>query len=166
MLVKGTQQLDQVIYPELAQMINRGEANKIWPLIIRSSAILVGAAVAVGVIVGFLGPDVLSWALQKDYGPSAPLAMLLLFAGAISAAYAPLLPTLYAVGRPGQAAIARASGVGVLLILFVVLAYAIGPMGPGWAFVIGDMVALIIAVTLTQRALAQQRAKDKITLDL
>jgi len=160
-LVKGTQQLDEVIYPELAQMINRGEANKIWPLLIRSGAILVGIAIAAGTVVGLLGPDLLSYILQKDYGPSAPLATLLLVAGAISAAYAPLLPTLYAVGRPGQAVIARATGVGTLLILFVVLARLLGPMGPGWAFVIGDTFALVIAVMLTRRALARQIARDK-----
>lgn len=159
-LVKGTQQLDEVIYPELASMINRGEARKIWPLIIRSGAVLVGIAVAVGAIVGLLGPDVLSYVLQKDYGPSAPLATLLLIAGAISAAYAPLLPTLYAAGRPAQAAIARATGVGVLLVLFVVLAKSMGTLGPGWAFVIGDFVALIMAVLLTRRALARHIAND------
>ena len=160
-LVKGTQQLDEVIYPELAQMIDKGEANKIWPLIIRSGSILVGIALGVGAIVGLLGPDVLSIVLQKDYGPSAPLATLLLIAGAISAAYAPLLPTLYAAGRPAQAAIARATGVGVLLVLFIVLALSMGPMGPGWAFIIGDSVALIMAFGLTQRALARQIAIDK-----
>ena len=160
-LVKGTQQLDEVIYPELAQMINRGEANKIWPLLIRSGAILVGSAVLVGAVVGLLGADVLSNVLQQDYGPSAPLATLLLVAGAISAAAAPLLPTLYAVGRPGQAAIARATGVGALLVLFVVLARTIGPMGPGWAFMIGDTIALVIAAVLTHRALARQVAIDE-----
>ena len=160
-LVKGTQQLDEVIYPELAQMINRGEANKIWPLLIRSGAILVSVALAVGAIVGLLGPDVLSTVLQKDYGPSAPLAMLLLIAGAISAAYAPLMPTLYAAGRPGQAVIARATGVGILLALFIVLARVMGPQGPGWAFIIGDSVALILAVALTRRALARQMAHDR-----
>jgi len=160
-LVRGTQQLDEVIYPELAQMINKGEADKIWPLVVRSGAILVAIAVGVGAVVAVLGPDTLSYVLQKDYRPSAGIATLLLLAGAVSAAYAPLLPTLYAAGRPGQAAIARATGVGVLLVLFVVLANSIGPLGPGWAFVIGDLVALVLAVILTQRALARQVAKDK-----
>lgn len=160
-LVKGTQQLDEVIYPELAQMIARGQANKIWPLVFRSGAILVAIALAVGMVVGLVGPDVLSYILQKDYGPSAPLATLLLIAGAISAAYAPLLPTLYAAGRPGQAAIARAMGVGILLILFIVLAQMIGPLGPGWAFIVGDLVALLMAVLLTRRALARQINIDK-----
>lgn len=159
-LVKGTQQLDEVIYPELAHMINRGEASKIWPLVMRSGAILVGIAVGVGAVVGLAGPDVLSVLLQEDYRASAGLATLLLLAGAISAAYAPLLPTLYAAGRPGQAAIARAVGVSVLLILFVVLAQLWGPLGPGWAFVIGDLVALMLAVLLTRRALARQIAID------
>ena len=160
-LVKGTQQFDEVIYPELAQMTNRGEANKIWPLIIRSGAILVAIAAIIGAIVGIWGPAALSYLLQKDYGASAPLATLLLIAGAVSAAYAPLLPTLYAAGRPGQATIARASGVVVLLILFVALAHQIGPMGPGWAFIIGDFVALLMAVVLTKRALARQIAIDR-----
>jgi len=163
-LVRGTQQLDEVIYPELAQMINQGKADKIWPLVIRSGAILVAIAVCVGTLVSLFGPEALSALLQKDYGASAPLATLLLLAGAVSAAYAPLLPTLYAAGRPGQAAIARATGVGVLLILFIVLARVVGPLGPGWAFVIGDLVALVIAAILTQRALAHQIAQDKIAL--
>ena len=145
-------------------MIHRGEANKVLPLIVRSSGILVAIALFVGLIVGLFGPDVLSTLLQKDYGQSAPLAVLLLVAGAISAAYAPLLPTLYAAGRPGQAAIARGMGVGVLLILFVVFANAIGTLGPGWAFIIGDLVAFVIAALLTQRALARQIASDRMKL--
>ncbi|MEO1474111.1 MAG: hypothetical protein AAFS03_09270, partial [Pseudomonadota bacterium] len=154
-LVRGTQQLDEVIYPELARMIHGGEAKRVWPLVIRAGAILVAIAVAVGAVVAALGPDVLSWALQTDYRPSAPLAMLLLFAGAISGAYAPLLPTLYAAGRPDQALLARGAGVVVLLILFVVLAKTIGSLGPGFAFIIGDTIALVFAATLTQRALTR-----------
>ena len=160
-LVRGTQQLDEVIYPELAHMIHNGEARRIWPLVIKAGAILVAIALAVGLFVAALGPDVLSWALRTDYRPAAPLAMLLLFAGAISAAYAPLLPTLYAAGRPGQAMIARGAGVGTLLVLFVVLAQSIGPMGPGIAFVIGDTLALICAVILTQRALSREIGQSR-----
>ena len=155
-LVKGTQQLDEVIYPELAHMIHKGEANRIWPLVIRAGMILVSVALFIGGVVAVLGPDVLSWALKTDYRPSATLALLLLLAGAISAAYAPLLPTLYAAGEPAQAALARAAGVGVLLVLFVILARQYGTLGPGFAFIIGDAVALIFAVVLTKRALDRQ----------
>ncbi|MEM9669523.1 MAG: hypothetical protein AAF950_11420 [Pseudomonadota bacterium] len=160
-LVKGTQQLDEVIYPELATMIDDGEARRIWPLVIKAAAVLVAIALGVGLIVAILGPDVLSWALQADYRLSAPIAMMLLFAGAISAAYAPLLPTLYAAGRPDQALIARAAGVLILLTLFVVLAKTVGDLGPGLAFIIGDTVALILAVGLTQRALRRLIADNK-----
>ncbi|MEM6900250.1 MAG: lipopolysaccharide biosynthesis protein [Pseudomonadota bacterium] len=152
-LVKGTQQLDEVIYPELAHMINQGQAHRIWPLILRAAGILVAIAMGVGLIVAILGPDVLSWALQTDYRLSAPLATLLLFAGAISAAYAPLLPTLYAADRPEHALLARGVGVSTLLVLFVVLAHTVGELGPGIAFIIGDTLALIFAAALTQRAL-------------
>lgn len=152
-LVKGTQQLDEVIYPELAHMINDGQAHRIWPLILRAAGLLVAIALGVGLLVAILGPDVLSWALQTDYRLSAPLATLLLFAGAISAAYAPLLPTLYAAGRPEQALLARAAGVSTLLVLFVVLAHIVGELGPGIAFIVGDIVALLFAAVLTQRAL-------------
>lgn len=159
-LVRGTQQLDEVIYPELAQMIHEGKASKIWPLVIRAGAILVAVALFIGGMVAVLGPDVLSWALQTDYRPSATLAMLLLLAGAVSAAYSPLLPTLYAAGHPGQAALARAAGVGVLLVLFVVLANRIGTLGPGFAFIIGDAISLVFAVVLARRALGKQIARD------
>lgn len=160
-LVKGTQQLDEVIYPELAHMINQGKTSQIWPLLIRTGAILVSIALAVGAVVAVFGPAVLSQVLQEDYGASAGIATLLLLAGAISAAYTPLLPTLYAAGRPGQALIARAAGVSALLIFFVILAQAIGPLGSGWAFIIGDSIALIMAVWLTQRALRQQINLDR-----
>ncbi|MEL7480750.1 MAG: lipopolysaccharide biosynthesis protein [Pseudomonadota bacterium] len=162
-LVKGTQQLDEVIYPELAQLVNDGKARQIWPLIIRAGMILVAIALAVGAIVAALGPDVLSWALKTDYRLSAGLAMLLLLAGAISAAYAPLLPTLYAAGRPDQAMLARGAGVAILLVLFVVLANTLGPNGPGYAFIIGDLVALILAAWLTQRALNRHISVDPET---
>ena len=160
-LVRGTQQLDEVIYPELAKMVEAGQTHKIWPLILRTGGIMVTIALVVGGLVAAFGPDVLSYLMRKDYGPSAPLALFLLLAAAISAAYAPLLPTLYAAGRPGRALVARASGVSVLLVLFVVLARMMGTDGPGWAFVIGDSLALIVAVAITQRTLSEQVALDK-----
>jgi len=159
-LVKGTQQLDEVIYPELAKMVEAGQTHKIWPLILRTGGIMVAIALFVGGLVAAFGPDVLSHLMRKDYGPSATLALFLLLAASISAAYAPLLPTLYAAGRPERALVARASGVGVLLVLFVVLAQTMGESGPGWAFVIGDLVALILAVAITQRTLSQQVELD------
>lgn len=159
-LVRGTQQLDEVIYPELAKLVEAGETWRIWPLILRTAAILVAIALVTGGLVAAFGPQFLSAVMGTDYGPSAGIALLLLLAGAISAAYSPLLPALYAAGRPGQAAIARAVGVMVLLVLFVVFSRAFGPAGSGWAFIIGDTIALILAGVLTQRALALQIRKD------
>lgn len=158
-LVKGTQQLDEVIYPELAHLVNDGKARQIWPLVIRAAAVLVAIALAVGGIVAVLGPDVLSWALKTDYRPSAGLAMLLLLAGAISAAYAPLLPTLYAAGRPDLALLARASGVITLVVLFIIFARTLGEIGPGFAFIIGDVIALTLAIILTQQVLRREIGK-------
>ncbi len=160
-LVRGTQQLDEVIYPELAKMVEAGQTHKIWPLILRTGGIMVAIALVVGGVVAVFGPDVLSYALRADYGPSATLALFLLLAASISAAYAPLLPTLYAAGKPARALLARASGVGVLLVLFVVLAQSIGENGPGWAFIIGDTVALVLAVAITQRTLSEQVMLDR-----
>jgi O-antigen/teichoic acid export membrane protein len=159
-LVRGTQQLDEVIYPELAKLVEAGQTHKVWPLVLRTGGIMVAIALVVGGVVAVFGPDVLSYLMRADYGPSATLALFLLLAASISAAYAPLLPTLYAAGRPGRALIARASGVGVLLVLFVVLARTIGETGPGWAFIIGDLVALVLAVAITQRTLSQQVELD------
>lgn len=159
-LVRGTQQLDEVIYPELAKLVAAGETWRIWPLILRTGGILVAIALVTGGLVAAFGPQFLSSVMGTDYGQSAGIALLLLLAGAISAACSPLLPTLYAAGRPGQAAIARGTGVVVLLVLFVVLSRSIGPLGGGWAFIIGDTVALILAVFLTQRALSRQIGED------
>ena len=159
-LVRGTQQLDEVIYPELAKMVDAGETHRIWPLILRTGGIMVGIALFVGGVVAVFGPDVLSYLLRADYGPSARLALFLLLAASISAAYAPLLPTLYAAGKPARALIARASGVTVLLVLFVVLAKTMGTDGPGWAFIIGDAVALVVAIAITQRTLSEQVKLD------
>lgn len=155
-LVRGTQQLDEVIYPELAKMVDAGETHRIWPLILRTGGIMVAIAMGVGLLVATLGPDILSYVMRKDYGPSAQLALFLLLAAAISAACAPLLPTLYAAGKPGRALLARASGVMVLLVLFVVLSRTIGADGPGWAFIIGDTVSLVIAIAVTQHTLSRQ----------
>lgn len=159
-LVRGTQQLDEVIYPELAKLVEAGETWRIWPLILRTGGILVAIALFTGGLVAAFGPQALSKLMGTDYGPSAGIALLLLLAGAISAACSPLLPTLYAAGRPGQAAIARAAGVVVLLVLFVTFSRSIGPMGTGWAFIIGDTISLILSVILTQRALSRQIEQD------
>lgn len=159
-LVKGTQQLDEVIYPELAKMIEAGEARLVWPLVLKTGALLVATAIVVGGIVAALGPDVLARLIDETYRESAPLALLLLLAGAISGAAAPLMPTLYAAGYPERALYARGAGVVLMLSLFVYLAHKLGELGPGYAFIIGDVLALGLAVWLTQKTLKDRIAKD------
>jgi len=166
LLSEGFKLLDQVIYPELAKMVVAGEASKIWRLVMRSAVVLLSVGLAASVFIWFtLGP-ILGAFLPDDYREAAPLASLLVPAAAFLGMAAPLYPVLYATDHPERAIYARGAGVLVYIISFFILSATIGHMAPGWAAILGNIVAVGLVMWLAKQALGkivnQQNVKDAV----
>ncbi len=150
--------LDRVIYPEYARMMNRGQSTDIWRIVIKAGAILLSAGLALSALVALFGPYLIPKIFGSDYIDAVVLAILLVLAASLTGVGAPLYPVFFAAGQPGQAIFARAAGILIYIILVFALSYYIGKTGPGWAAIIGNLLAVIIAAILARRLLNKQRA--------
>ncbi len=161
LLSEGFKLLDQVIYPELARMVSLGESAKIGKLVVRAAAFLLTFGLVVSTIVHFAGPSMLKAIFSEAYMEAAPLASLLLFAAAFTGITAPLYPVLYAADRPERAIYTRGSGVIIYILSFFFFAALIGRMAPGIAAILGNLMAVIIAVYLTKRTLKRAVRREQ-----
>ena len=159
-LSRGAMLLDRAIYPELAKMVHEGDANKVWPLIVRTGLALLAVGVAISGIVALFGPAMLTNGLGEAYAAAVPLAILFLISASIVAAAVPLYPALYAIGKPEHALLARGCGIVIYLSLFVVFSLTIGRTGPGWAAIIGNLVGLTCVAMLVKRDLTNHVGGD------
>ena len=160
LLSEGVLLLDRVIYPEYARMMRRGQSAGIWKIVLKASAIMLGCGLAMSAIVAIFGP----WAIPRIFGAgyedAVILSILLVLAASLMGVAAPLYPVFYAAGRPGQAIFARGAG----LISYVGLVFAlsawIGKIGPGWAAIGGNLLAVILAAFLAKKALRGRITHD------
>ena len=153
LLSEGFKLLDQVIYPELAKMVNSGEAAKIWRLVMRSAFVLLSVGLIASLFIWLSLGTVISYFLSEEYSEVVPLASLLVPAAALLGMAAPLYPVLYATDQPERAIYARGAGVIVYIISFFVLSATIGHMAPGWAAIAGNLVAVGLVMWLAKQAL-------------
>ena len=153
LLSEGFKLLDQVIYPELAKMVSLGEAEKIWRLVKRTAIMLLIFGLFIAAFVKIGGPALLGWIFSTDYEQAAPLASLLVLAAAFTGIAAPLYPVLYAADRPERAIYARGMGVLVYIASFFLFNVTIGKMAPGWAAILGNMMAVILLIFLAKKTL-------------
>ena len=89
-----------------------------------------------------------------------PLAILLVLAASLLGITAPIYPVMYAVNRPGLAIIARGTGMAIYIVSCIIMCVTVGQMGPGWAALLGNGIAVIIAAVMAKRVLAHYTAPD------
>lgn len=167
LLSEGFKLLDQVIYPELAKMVSMGQAEKIWRLVTRTAALLLGFGLIVSLLLWLFLGGLLGSFLPQDYIESAPLASLLVPAAALLGMAAPLYPVLYATDHPERAIYARGAGVLVYIVSFFVLSFTfVGHMAPGWAAIAGNLVAVGLLLILAKKALDRVVEKDQVPIDM
>ncbi len=154
LLSEGVKLLDQVIYPELARIIAAGEGRQILRLVTRASLLSIAVGLALAALVYVFGPGAIDRSIGEEYAMTVDLAVLLVLGAAVFAAVAPLYPVFYAVGRPERAIYARLGGIIAYIASFFVLTAWLGPMGIGWASIVGYAVALVLVVALVSRTLA------------
>ena len=153
LLSEGFKLLDQVIYPELAKLVSTGEAEKIWPLVMRSAFILLTVGLVASLFIWLTLGAFIGAFFPSEYIEAAPLASLLVPAAALLGVAAPLYPVLYATDHPERAIYARGTGVLIYIISFFVLSVTIGNMAPGWAAIAGNIVAVGLVMWLAKQAL-------------
>ena len=159
LLSEGFRLLDQVIYPELARMVSDGRVNQIWRLVRRAATILLLIGLAMAVAVSLVGAAPLNAIFRQDFTLAAPIASQLVTAAALLGIVAPLYPVAYAAGRPERAMLARGTGIAVYVVGFFMLSRLFGQFGPGWAMIIGNVVAAIAAIAMVRRTLREETGK-------
>ncbi len=145
--------LDRVIYPEYARMMVRGQSAHIWRIIIKAGAIMLAGGLALSAIVALVGPTVIPTVFGPEYNDAIILSILLVLAASLMGVGAPLYPVFFAAGKPGKAIFSRLAGLVLYVVLIFALSPLIGKMGPGWAAIGGNLLAVILAVWLAKRTL-------------
>ncbi len=163
LLSRGILLLDQVIYPEFARIIHRGEQANIWKIVVKSGGVLLGGGIALSLLVAMFGPGLVTSAYGAGYEDVVHLSILLVLAAAITGIVAPIYPLFYAFGRPENAIWARLTGLSIYLISFIFFSTRLGYSGPGWAAILGNLFSAALAIwfarTLLKRSLLKQSAE-------
>jgi O-antigen/teichoic acid export membrane protein len=159
-LAKGAGLLNQVLYPELVRLMIAGDAPRAVRIILYTSVYLLGAGIALAILISIFGPPIFAAALDPSYEGTATVATMLVIAAALMGAAAPIYSGLYALGSPGRAALSRAITVILTLVFFVGLSLTIGESGPGWAMVCGTAAGLVITsfIALSRAQSAREAA--------
>ena len=149
--------IDQVVYPEFARMVSRGDPGHIWKIVVKSATVLLTAGIVLSVIVGLAGPEVVAASYGNGYQDVVPLSILLVLAAAITGVTAPIYPVFYATHRPEAAILVRSAGLVIYLSCLIVFSQLLGFSGPGWAAITGNLVSAVLAVVFARAILLKQQ---------
>lgn len=147
-LGKGARLINQVLFPELVRLMVASDIARAMRVIVYSSVCLLGAGMALALLIGVFGPTLFAIALDSNYESVAPIATMLVIAAGLMGAAAPIYSGLYALGNPGRAALSQAITVTITIVLFVLLSISMKTAGPGWAMVIGAATGLLITTMI------------------
>lgn len=153
LLTEGFKLLDQVIYPELAKLVTSRQTEKIWRIVTRAAFILLAVGLAFSALIFLFGRPILVGVFGPSYGDAVPLAMLLVPAAALMGAAAPLYPIFYATDRPERAIWIRGSALLIYIATFLITAFTIGRLAPGWAALVSNAFAVIVLAIAAKRTL-------------
>lgn len=155
LLSEGVLLLDRVIYPEFARLVSEGRGRNLYGLVLKSAVIALAIGLIFSGILALFGPGVIAHFFGAGFEDTTLLAILLVLGASMLGISAPIYPVLYAVDRPGLAIIARGAGLLAYVILCITLCLSIGSMGPGWAALIGNGLAVIIGAAMVKRVLTK-----------
>ena len=137
---KPADMLGKAFYPEIVRMDL--SSKKPWRLMLRSTAVAGGIALAGVLILVVGGKSLLGLIFGKDFvGAYAPL-MVLLAVPVLGVISFPLAPMLYALGRSDGPLKARLVGSIIFLVVIAPFALLFGVIGAALAYVIGNVAQL------------------------
>jgi len=141
-LSKPGELLQQVLFPDLVRMWNRGAA--VFGAIIQRAILICALCGLVFVAVSIFGGSLLlTNTLGKDYAQAAPLLSLLMLATTFELLATVLRSAGYAMGYEGKILRLHLISSVLYLLTFVVLTPYAGLIGPGLAACIASLVPLV-----------------------
>jgi len=141
-LSKPGELLQQVLFPDLVRMWNRGTA--VFGAIIQRAILICALCGLVFVAVSIFGGSLLlTNTLGKDYAQAAPLLSLLMLATTFELLATVLRSAGYAMGYEGKILRLHLISSVLYLLAFVVLTPYAGLIGPGLAACIASLVPLV-----------------------
>jgi O-antigen/teichoic acid export membrane protein len=159
-LSKPGELLQQVLFPDLVRMWNRGAA--VFGTMLRR-ALLISALYGLVFIAASIagGSQVLTAALGADYAQAAPLLSLLMIAATFELLATVLRTAGYAMSHAGRILHLHLISSVLYLILFVVLTPHAGLTGPGFAACIASLVPFGGMWALMRNDIRKQYDKTK-----
>jgi len=141
--------LREVLFPDLARSFHADDGG------IRSvpfkTALIAGAVgLAFVVLSVFIGPPVLA-IIGEEYVAAASLLTLLLLAAAFDLSSASLRAAAYAMGRASSILRIHILSITTYIVAFFALTPSIGLTGPGYAAILGSLLALVLTGRLIAR---------------
>ena len=135
--------LREVLFPDLARSFHADDGG------IRSvpfkTALIAGAVgLAFVVLSVFIGPPVLA-IIGEEYVAAASLLTLLLLAAAFDLSSASLRAAAYAMGRASSILRIHFLSITTYIVAFFALTPSIGLTGPGYAAILGSLLALVLS---------------------
>ncbi len=154
-LSKPGELLQQVLFPDLVRMWNKG--TSVFATLIKralSVSTLYGLVFVAASVFG--GPMVLTGALGEDYAQAAPLLSLLMLATTFELLATVLRSAAYAMGHAGKILRLHLMSSVLYLLMFTVITPYTGLIGPGLAACIATLVPLVGTWSLIRYSLAKK----------
>lgn len=139
-----------VATPSIARLDDRADAADAAARFVRTTA---AACAAIAVPLFVLAPRIVGMLFGRDFVAAAPVARILVVAGAVYAVGRVLCGVVRALGRPLDAGIADAIGLGVSAVALLALLPTAGIVGAGIASLVGYSVTTLVIVRRASRAL-------------
>ena len=136
--------LSKAFYPEIVRMDLK--TKKPWKLMLRSSALVGGVAVAVVLLLLIGGKPLVKLLFGKEFLGAYPVLMVLIIAPLLGVISFPLSPMLYALDRPDAPLKARLVATTIYFLLLAPLCWRFGVIGAAIAFVVGSAATVAILV--------------------
>ncbi len=152
--------LQQVLFPDLVRLWNRGADN--FRLLLVRALLISGLFGFVFITASILGGHLLfTSALGPDYAQAAPLLTLLLLSATLELAAFMLRAAGYAIGHAGQILRLHLISAVLYLIAFVALTPYIGLIGPGIAASFSATVTLVGISLLVIRSMHERPSQTE-----
>jgi len=148
---------DQVLFPELSRMAVELDIRLLFQTMLKTAIGIGVFGFGIAAIVLMFGEGILEAAFDSSFKEAPKLAVLLLVATSLVGIAVPFYSVFYVLVRPGTAIWVRSFGLSALIILFFLLADALGIFAIGWAAIFGAFIEASLGVILAIRLIKKNQ---------
>ncbi|WP_435418771.1 lipopolysaccharide biosynthesis protein [Parerythrobacter aurantius] len=141
------QQVQTVIYPDLARMWARGQFDSVKSVKTKTQLSLAAIGIVMIAIVAVIGERGVGWLFGKEYVAVFPLLVAQLVAVGLIMVAAPSRSTMLAMNRPGTVLVIAAISTVAFFVAGFALIPALGPLGANFAHILFGLVTVILLET-------------------